>query len=184
MKLKILLVSILALSVAPNSLSASKSVLNNREDRQVASLHKYHGTVRFFDNHDRLARTFIGKRETRRAHVWIKIIGKELRETRSALHPKPTFSTKSMVEASASWYGPGLYGNGMACGGTLQTNTLGVAHKSLACGTMVTICYHSCIRVPVVDRGPYVTGREFDLTGATAWRLGLSGVQTIRYCVC
>ena len=40
--------------------------------------------------------------------------------------------------AYASWYGPGLYGNRTACGGTLGYGTLGVAHKSLPCGAKVT----------------------------------------------
>jgi rare lipoprotein A (peptidoglycan hydrolase) len=35
------------------------------------------------------------------------------------------------------------------------------------------------VRVRVVDRGPYVGGREFDLTAATKQRLGFSGVGTI-----
>ena len=34
--------------------------------------------------------------------------------------------------AAASWYGPGLYGNTMACGGTLTPATLGVANKYAA----------------------------------------------------
>jgi rare lipoprotein A (peptidoglycan hydrolase) len=78
--------------------------------------------------------------------------------------------------AYASWYGPGLYGNRLGCGGTLQAGRLGVAHKSLPCGTMVTLKRgrHS-LRVPVIDRGPYVGGREYDLTAATAQRLGFSG---------
>jgi len=33
----------------------------------------------------------------------------------------------------------------------------------------------------VIDRGPYVSGREFDLTEALADRLGLTGVQRIRW---
>ena len=40
--------------------------------------------------------------------------------------------------AAASYYGPGLYGNGVACGGTLQPGTLGVANKTLPCGTKVS----------------------------------------------
>jgi rare lipoprotein A (peptidoglycan hydrolase) len=75
--------------------------------------------------------------------------------------------------AQASWYGPGLYGNGMACGGTLTPGTLGVAHKSLPCGTELTLRYHGkTVDVEVVDRGPYVAGREFDLTAATKQKLG------------
>jgi peptidoglycan lytic transglycosylase len=78
--------------------------------------------------------------------------------------------------AHASWYGPGLYGGHLACGGTLTPGTLGVAHKSLPCGTKVTFRYHGrSVRVPVVDRGPYVGGRDYDLTAATARRLGFRG---------
>ncbi len=82
--------------------------------------------------------------------------------------------------ADASYYGPGLYGNGMACGGTLLPGTLGVAHKTLPCGTMVTLRYHGrTVTVPVVDRGPYVAGRDFDLTTATRDRLHFPGVGTV-----
>lgn len=72
--------------------------------------------------------------------------------------------------AEASWYGGG---GGLACGGSLTSSTLGVANKTLPCGTLVTLRYagHS-IRVPVVDRGPFVPGREFDLTEATKQALG------------
>ena len=75
--------------------------------------------------------------------------------------------------AHASWYGPGLYGNRLACGGRLGTGTLGVAHKSLPCGTRVTFRYgRRTVTVPVIDRGPFVAGREWDLTGATKRALG------------
>ncbi|HZH24921.1 MAG TPA: septal ring lytic transglycosylase RlpA family protein [Solirubrobacteraceae bacterium] len=78
--------------------------------------------------------------------------------------------------AYASWYGPGLYGNRTGCGGTLHAGRLGVAHKSLPCGTMVTFRRGDrSVRVPVIDRGPYVGGREYDLTAATARRLGFQG---------
>ena len=78
--------------------------------------------------------------------------------------------------AQASWYGPGLYGNRTGCGGTLRAGRLGVAHKSLPCGTMVTFKHGGReVRVPVIDRGPYVGGREYDLTAATAQRLGFRG---------
>jgi rare lipoprotein A len=78
--------------------------------------------------------------------------------------------------AYASWYGPGLYGNRTGCGGTLHAGRLGVAHKSLPCGTMVTFKHgRRAVRVPVIDRGPYVGGRDYDLTEATARRLGFRG---------
>jgi rare lipoprotein A len=82
--------------------------------------------------------------------------------------------------ANVSWYGPGLYGGHLGCGGRLTPSTLGVAHKTLPCGTMVTLRHGGrTVRVPVVDRGPYVGGREFDLTSATRARLGFSGVGVI-----
>jgi rare lipoprotein A len=78
--------------------------------------------------------------------------------------------------ALASWYGPGLYGQRLGCGGTLSAGVLGVAHKSLPCGSRVTLRHGGrIVRVRVIDRGPYVGGREYDLTAATAQRLGFSG---------
>jgi rare lipoprotein A len=81
---------------------------------------------------------------------------------------------------AASWYGPGLYGNSMACGGTLTPSTLGVAHKSMPCGTKLTLRYGGrSVRVSVVDRGPFSGNREFDLTSATKQRLGFPDVGTV-----
>jgi hypothetical protein len=82
--------------------------------------------------------------------------------------------------AFVSWYGPGLFGGSLGCGGTLTPGTLGVANKSLPCGTRVTLRNGGRIlRVRVIDRGPYVAGREFDLTSATKERLGFGGVGEI-----
>jgi rare lipoprotein A len=82
--------------------------------------------------------------------------------------------------ALASWYGPGLYGGHLSCGGALSASKLGVAHKSLPCGTKVTLRHHGhVLRVPVIDRGPYSGAREYDLTEATARRLGFKGYGSI-----
>lgn len=82
--------------------------------------------------------------------------------------------------AGASYYGPGLYGNGVACGGTLLPGTMGVANKTLPCGTMVKLRYHGrSVTVPVIDRGPYVAGRDYDLTEAVKRKLGFPGVGTV-----
>jgi len=79
-------------------------------------------------------------------------------------------------QALASWYGPGFYGQRTGCGGRLGYSQLGVAHKTLPCGTKVTLRHHGrVVRVPVIDRGPYVGGREYDLTAATARKLGFGG---------
>ena len=79
--------------------------------------------------------------------------------------------------AEASWYGGG---GSLACGGWLTSSTLGVANKSLPCGTPLTLRYGGrTLRVRVIDRGPYVEGREYDLTEATARALGFEGVGEV-----
>jgi rare lipoprotein A len=82
--------------------------------------------------------------------------------------------------AVASYYGPGFYGGRTACGGTLEPGTLGVANKTLPCGTKVTLRYGGRqVTVPVIDRGPYVAGRDYDLTEATKSRLGFPSTGTL-----
>jgi rare lipoprotein A (peptidoglycan hydrolase) len=104
-----------------------------------------------------------------------------------AVHGKRTRAAVSVARrltsyrhAGASYYGPGLYGNGVACGGTLTPGTMGVANKTLPCGTRVKLRYQGrSVTVPVIDRGPYVAGRDYDLTEATKERLGFPGVGTV-----
>src|SRR5437879_1817938 len=80
----------------------------------------------------------------------------------------------------ASYYGPGLYGSRLACGGTLTPGKLGVANKTLPCGTRVTLRYHGrSVTVSVIDRGPYVGGRVYDLTAATRSKLGFGSTGTV-----
>jgi hypothetical protein len=73
-------------------------------------------------------------------------------------------------DQNISWYGPGLYGNGTACGQKLTKDLVGVAHRTLPCGTLVTFRYKGItLTVPVIDRGPYVSSRTWDLShGACA----------------
>lgn len=100
---------------------------------------------------------------------------RRVRGSRSAQRKLTTYRL-----AGASYYGPGLYGNGVACGGTLLPGTMGVAHKTLPCGTKVKLRYHGrTVTVPVIDRGPYVPGRDYDLTEAVKERLGFPGVGTV-----
>ena len=82
----------------------------------------------------------------------------------------------------ASFYGAPLFGNGVACGGILHPWTLGVANKTLPCGTKVLFEYGSrAIEVKVIDRGPYIAGREWDLTAATAVALHFPGLGAIQW---
>jgi rare lipoprotein A len=74
------------------------------------------------------------------------------------------------------------YGLGLACGGVLGRDQLGVAHKTAPCGTLITLTYGGrSLTVPVIDRGPYVAGREWDLTGATADALAFPGLGQIQW---
>jgi hypothetical protein len=71
--------------------------------------------------------------------------------------------------AGATWYGPGLYGHHTACGELLRPGTIGVAHRSLPCGTTVKFVYRGHqIVTRVIDRGPYSVGNSWDLTQAAA----------------
>ncbi|MGN6187994.1 MAG: septal ring lytic transglycosylase RlpA family protein [Conexibacter sp.] len=73
----------------------------------------------------------------------------------------------------ASWYGPTAADQTTACGVPLTDATLGVAHRTLPCGTPVSFYYKGVtITVPVIDRGPFVSGRSWDLTAAAFNALG------------
>jgi rare lipoprotein A len=92
----------------------------------------------------------------------------------------PTLTVTIYRPAVATFYGPGLYGNRTACGETLGRHTLGVANRTLPCGTPVALEYHGrTMIVPVIDRGPYANGADWDLTMATAKRLGVTTTSTI-----
>jgi len=73
----------------------------------------------------------------------------------------------------ATLYGPGFWGHRTACGKILRRNTIGVANRTLPCGTQVQIYYRGrVITVPVIDRGPYAHGANWDLTMATGRAIG------------
>jgi rare lipoprotein A len=83
-------------------------------------------------------------------------------------------------DRNISWYGPGLYGNGTACGQKLTTTLVGVAHRTLPCGTLITFRYNGVtLTVPVIDRGPYVSGRTWDLSHGACVKLGHCFTGTI-----
>jgi hypothetical protein len=103
------------------------------------------------------------------------VIG-DARAARDAAAGTPTVTITVYRPSKATVYGPGLYGNGTACGQTLSRTTVGVASRTLPCGTSVALLYHGrALVVPVVDRGPYAKGVDWDLTAATARRLGVPG---------
>jgi peptidoglycan hydrolase-like protein with peptidoglycan-binding domain len=89
-----------------------------------------------------------------------------------------------MKRAGASWYGPGFYGNRTACGQKLRESTVGVAHKTLPCGSKVLIGYKGrFLLTRVIDRGPFIAGRSWDLTNGARLSLGYQGIDPVRYLV-
>lgn len=115
--------------------------------------------------------------------------------TRPAVR-QPSLRTQVVVknfwrfDPDISWHGPGFFGSGTACGQTYTREILGVAHRSLPCGTLVTFrnpANGRQVTVPVIDRGPYAAGRTWDMSralcdyldhcyaGAIEWRWGNRG---------
>ena len=84
--------------------------------------------------------------------------------------------------ARAAPYGPTPSHRRTACNHPFTQETQGVAHPTLPCGVKLYIRYHGHeVLTQVVDRGPNVPGRDFDVTKALADRIGLHGTQTIKW---
>ena len=78
------------------------------------------------------------------------------------------------LKYETSFYGPGLYGGKTACGHDYTKQLVGVAHRTLPCGTRVSFRNPANGRVvttQVIDRGPYVAGRTWDLSGGLCLKL-------------
>jgi hypothetical protein len=90
----------------------------------------------------------------------------------SAIQPDATARVVAIpqwrFDGNVSWYGPGFYGKRTACGYAMTEGLIGVAHRTLPCGTKVTFrnpANGRTITTKVIDRGPYVSGRQWDMTG-------------------
>ena len=80
----------------------------------------------------------------------------------------------------ASWYGPGLEGNYTASGDIFEPYTeYTAASPYLPFGTKLLVSYGGySVVVEVTDRGPYVAGRELDLSAVAAEEIGLTYIGT------
>ena len=74
----------------------------------------------------------------------------------------------------ASYYGPRFHGNLTANGTVFNSEASTAAHKTLPFGTKLQVCYRTCEVVTITDRGPFIPGRELDLSEGTAHRIGLA----------
>jgi rare lipoprotein A len=93
--------------------------------------------------------------------------------------PTATSSAGSYtVHQGATWYGgKSMWGRSTACGQVLAPTTIGVANKTLPCGTQVTVSYGGrSVSTTVIDRGPFHKGYAWDLTKKAAKRLGFLAV--------
>ena len=98
----------------------------------------------------------------------------------SATSALPTTPTTVYSAAIATQYGRGSYGSRTACGTILRPGTIGVAHRTLPCGTLVEFYYRGAtIKAPVIDRGPYANGAAWDLTDAAARALRFDGLSYV-----
>lgn len=87
--------------------------------------------------------------------------------------------------ARASWYGPGFHGRQTANGEVFNENELTAAHKDLAFGTKIKVtnlANGKSIIVKVNDRGPYIEGRQLDLSKGAAQKLDMieTGVADVK----
>ena len=110
--------------------------------------------------------------------------GSQQESSGSSQRVKPRFRKPRHGPVHASWYGPGLYGNHLGCSkfGRLRRGGMGVAHKSMPCGTRLRMCYkRRCTRVVVNDRGPYIRGRTLDLQEGVKRKLRFPSLGNVRY---
>lgn len=81
----------------------------------------------------------------------------------------------------ATWFGPGFYGQKTACGQTMSPVIVGVASRTLPCGTLVLVNYKGHrLTVPVIDRGPYSNGATWDLTRGAASALTIADTVRVK----
>ncbi|MFN3533897.1 MAG: septal ring lytic transglycosylase RlpA family protein [Desulfatiglandales bacterium] len=79
-------------------------------------------------------------------------------------------------EVVASWYGPGYHGRPMANGEIYNMYDSVVAHRDLPFGTKLEIVNpenQARVVAVVKDRGPFIKGRDIDLSYGVARRLGM-----------
>ena len=86
---------------------------------------------------------------------------------------------------TASWYGPGFHGQETASGETFDQHALTAAHRTLPLGTEAKVTNletGQSVTVKINDRGPYVQGRQLDLSQAAAKQIGLTkkGVAKVK----
>ena len=89
---------------------------------------------------------------------------------------RPARVVKLTSRMMASWYGEQFEGRLTASGEMFDPNQLTAAHKTLPIGSRVRLRAVSTGRSVIVrinDRGPWIKGRDLDLSEAAALALGI-----------
>ena len=111
-----------------------------------------------------------------------KIIEPVVTENAVSVEEETISADRSLVEfvdkgnMKASWYGPGFHGRKTANGEVYDQNSFTAAHKSLKFGTLLKITNlknNKSVVIRINDRGPYIHGRDLDLSKAAASELGM-----------
>ena len=92
------------------------------------------------------------------------------------------FLSVSIAHAEmASVYGgrDGYCGSRTANGERVNCSAMTAAHRRLPFGTRVRVCHGRCVTVRINDRGPFVRGRDIDLSPAAARAIGLDGTGRV-----
>jgi len=90
-------------------------------------------------------------------------------------------STGEIFSPTCSWYGNEFHGRTTASGQTFNENDFTCASRILPFGTRIALTRgERRIVVVVTDRGPFVAGRDLDLSKAAAQALGFNGVVTVQ----
>jgi rare lipoprotein A len=98
--------------------------------------------------------------------------------SRDAEPSMKTVNFNQMGVMTASWYGPRFHGKATANGEQYNQMALTAAHKFLPFGTILQITNlknGKSVIVRINDRGPYIEGRDLDLSKGTALALGVAG---------
>jgi len=116
---------------------------------------------------------------SRAGQLQLRVVSAGVAST-SSVTATPQVSLSVYQPVVATWYGPGFYGNKTACGEKLTRAIVGLADRTLPCGTPVSISYNGMtLTMPVIDRGPYANSATLDLTSAAAQELGLTETSTV-----
>lgn len=90
--------------------------------------------------------------------------------------------TKSFAEEGIASVYSTSEGTRTACGPRLANGALTAAHRTLPCGSRVSVRNHAngrSVTVTITDRGPFIRGRIIDLTPGGAHVLGFNGLTRV-----